>query len=213
MTICLKKQEGFWVVFPDEIKEQGAGLVTVVMTLGAGIDILQERYQRTDRMLESYMVENISGELLMEGYRQFGEWIASKTQWKVKAFHFPGGEKAFPLELLPELLKTTGQQKGTCNRECCMQPKKRGAFLAELSAGSCEKAGESGSACDGTGEMRGVCEGAGEMRGVCEGAGEMRGVREGAGEMRDAREGMGAICATCEKRRDGSCEFWENLSK
>ena len=48
---------------------------TAVVTLGSDVDLLQERYQNTGRMLESYMLESIGGELLMLGYGMLEAWI------------------------------------------------------------------------------------------------------------------------------------------
>lgn len=138
MVSCLKGQESTYLVFPGEKcepkgkKEHAVGFATVVMTLGDKIDLLQERYQKTDRMLESYMVESIGGELLMQGYGQLETWIASRTGYHVAAYHFPGSEDAYPLSMMPELLETAGQNKVVCNDGFCLRPKKSVVFLAEL---------------------------------------------------------------------------------
>lgn len=41
------------------------------MTLGKGVDELQEKLQKQDMLLESYMVETLAGEALMEAYSRF----------------------------------------------------------------------------------------------------------------------------------------------
>ena len=59
---CLKWKEAAYLMFED-----GADTVrraTAVVTLGSDVDLLQERYQNTGRMLESYMLESIGGELM-----------------------------------------------------------------------------------------------------------------------------------------------------
>lgn len=139
MVSCLKGQERTYFVPIDGTgqEKKGAGntrAAAVIMTLGANIDLLQERYQRTNRMLESYMVESIGGELLMQGYGQLEEWIESRTGYHVAAYHFPGSEAEYPLEIIPELLSQAGQDRVTCNAGFCLKPKKSVVFLVELAA-------------------------------------------------------------------------------
>lgn len=135
MVSCLKGQESTYLIFPEEEGEKDSRLplVTVIMTLGERVDMLQERYQKTDRMLESYMVESIGGELLMLGYRQLEAWIGTRTKYHVTAYHFPGSEETYPLEMIPELLERAGQRKVSCNGGFCLRPKKSVVFLMELS--------------------------------------------------------------------------------
>ncbi|MDE7342339.1 MAG: hypothetical protein K2N80_17555 [Lachnospiraceae bacterium] len=103
----------------------------VVMSLGAGLDALQERYSGQGRLSQSYMLEVLAGELLMQGYGAYNRYIAETTVWHVARYHFPGSEEAYPLEMLPDLLKGfTGQV--TCNEAFCMIPKKSVVFVSEL---------------------------------------------------------------------------------
>lgn len=137
MVSCLKGQERTYLVTLERKEKKGEGnakKAVVIMTLGANIDILQERYQRTNRMLESYMVESIGGELLMQGYRQLEKWIENRMGYYVAAYHFPGSEAEYPLEIMPELLSLAGQDKVNCNAGFCLQPKKSVVFLVELAA-------------------------------------------------------------------------------
>lgn len=149
MVSCLKGQERTYLVPLEQKREEksdaGKKTAAVIMTLGANIDMLQERYQRTNRMLESYMVESIGGELLMQGYRQLEEWIKDRMGYHVAAYHFPGSEAEYPLELMPELLAEAEQDKVTCNAGFCLKPKKSVVFLVELTA-------------EGTGNCAGICD-------------------------------------------------------
>lgn len=155
MAGCLKGQESTYIVFPEtaeqgrrpetadrrRFREPDAGKRTaaVVMTLGARIDLLQERYQQTDRMLESYMVENIGGELLMQGYERLEEWLKARTGCRVAAYHFLGSEEDYPLEMMPELLALACKNKVSCNEGYCLTPKKSVAFFVELTEEASEK--------------------------------------------------------------------------
>ena len=60
------------------------------MTLGKGVDELQEKLQKQDMLLESYMVETLAGEALMEAYSRFHAEIHRRTGWFVKQMSFLG---------------------------------------------------------------------------------------------------------------------------
>lgn len=104
---------------------------SVVMTLGSGIDRLQERYCKRELFLSSYIVEVLSGEILMRGYDAYNQYVRKETGRHAAGYHFLGSEAAFPLDLLPELLRECSLQI-TCNSAFCMQPNKSVAFVAEL---------------------------------------------------------------------------------
>lgn len=103
----------------------------VVMSLGPGVDTLQDRYSVQGHLLQSYMLEVLAGELLMQGCGAYNRYVAETTDRHVARYHFPGGEEGYPLEMLPDLLKGfTGQV--TCNEAFCMIPKKSVVFVSEL---------------------------------------------------------------------------------
>ncbi len=103
----------------------------VVMSLGKGIDRLQESYSEKVLLSRSYMIEVLASELLVRGYDAYNRHVRGNTDRHVARYHFPGGEEAFPLELLPELLGKLTREV-TCNSAFCMQPKKSVVFVAEL---------------------------------------------------------------------------------
>lgn len=91
---CLKWKEAAYLMFEDGTDT--VRRVTAVVTLGSDVDLLQERYQNTGRMLESYMLESIGGELLMLGYGMLEAWIRENTGYQVAAYHFFGDDEAHP---------------------------------------------------------------------------------------------------------------------
>ena len=103
----------------------------VVMSLGNGVDCLQERYSERKLLSQSYMIEVLSSELLLQGYAAYNRYIRKNTDWHVARYHFLGSEEEFPLEMLPDLLKELTPLI-TCNSAFCMLPKKSVAFIAEL---------------------------------------------------------------------------------
>lgn len=119
----------------------------VAMSLGHGVDQLQESYSEKGLLLQSYIVEALTGELLMRGYDAYNRYIASNTDWHVARYHFPGSEDSFPLEMLPELLQDLTQEI-TCNAAFCMIPKKSVVFISELTQDETVRCQE---ICDGCG--------------------------------------------------------------
>ena len=107
------------------------------MTLGKGVDELQEKLQKQDMLLESYMVETLAGEALMEAYSRFHTEIHRRTGWFVKQMSFLGSSSE-PIEQLPTLLKMldcNAQYTAsyiTCNESLCLIPKKSVVFWTEL---------------------------------------------------------------------------------
>lgn len=117
-----------WV---DRSDKSAKSYERVVMTLGHGIDCLQETYSESGWLLQSYMTEVLAGEILYRGYDAYQQYIRSKTGWYVANYHFPGSEDAFPLELLADLLKGYAPRI-TCNSAFCMSPSKSVVFISEL---------------------------------------------------------------------------------
>lgn len=132
----LIRKEGFWVRKAYSLKshrfvKEPDGYDCAAMSLGHGVDHLQESYSEKGLLSESYMVEVLAGELLMRGYSAYNKYILQHTALHVARYHFPGSETDFPLEMLPGLLeKLTG--KIVCNDAFCMQPKKSVVFISEL---------------------------------------------------------------------------------
>lgn len=114
-----------------QTKNPGIICEDVVMSLGSGLDDLQERYSQKGLLSQCYMLEVLASELLMEGYRAYNYYVSSHTDWHVAKYHFPGSEDELPLEMLPRLLSGF-TQRVTCNTSFYMLPKKSVAFVAEL---------------------------------------------------------------------------------
>ena len=130
-----------------------AGAQEVVMTLGAGVDELQEAYLEEGKLTEAYMVEVLGSEILLLAYTNYNTFVAENTDAVVKRYYFLGtgenvvlkiGEDAQALDLrleaLPGMLERSGLPV-TCTEGYCMLPKKSVAFYAELTkdkAVSCE---------------------------------------------------------------------------
>lgn len=103
----------------------------VAMTLGKSLDCLQENYHKKGMLTESYMMEALASELLLQSYRAYNYRVRETGNWYVARYHFPGSEKNLPLEMLPNILRKFSIQV-SCNEAFCMLPKKSVVFLAEL---------------------------------------------------------------------------------
>ncbi len=103
----------------------------VVMTLGAGVDTLQDFYIAEGKLTESFMVEALAGELLMKAYSSFNKWLAENTKYYVANYIFLGSEKGYPLEDLPKYLEGSSLSI-LCNECYYMIPKKSVAFFIRL---------------------------------------------------------------------------------
>ena len=114
--------------------------VTVsVLTLGEGVDRLQDRYRERENMTAAYMAEVISNEILMKSYEAYDRMLAETTDYRVKEFHFPGSEEAYPLSDIGKILDMLGAPV-QCLKSFCMVPRKSVVFYAELTR-------EKGNAC------------------------------------------------------------------
>lgn len=135
----LMRREAFWesnkCLLPDssdkDMPYEDTTYENVVMSLGAGIDALQDHYSSQGMLSKSYMLEVLASELLLQGYGAYNQYIEKNTDRHVARYHFPGSEDSFPLSMLPGIL---GQADGriTCNEAFCMIPKKSVAFVAQL---------------------------------------------------------------------------------
>lgn len=133
----LMREEAFWErrasSWENQRQREASGVILeqVVMSLGNGVDCLQERYSERELLSQSYMIEVLASELLLQGYAAYNCYIKKNTGWHVAGYHFPGSEDDFPLEMLPDLIKELTSLV-TCNSAFCMMPKKSVAFIAEL---------------------------------------------------------------------------------
>ena len=122
----------------------------VVISLGPGIDTLQEQYGEKGFLSKSYMLEALAGELLLESYGAYNRYTAETTDYHVARYHFPGSEAAYPLERMPELLAGM-TERVSCNATFCLLPKKSVVFVVELTR-------------DETVQCEGICVGCGNVR-------------------------------------------------
>lgn len=103
----------------------------VFLTLGDGVDALQEVYLERNCLSEAYMIECVSLEILNKAYEEFVKQFQKKTGKWVEKIDFLGD--TYPIEMLPDLYKEFDSMDITYNEKLVLLPAKSVAFLLPLS--------------------------------------------------------------------------------
>lgn len=134
----LLRREAFWErqgLSSEDKPQIGNGVEAthekVVISLGSGIDDLQESYSEKEMLSQSYMIEVLASEVLLQSYEIYNRYVREHTETHVARYYFPGSDEAFSIVVLPELLSGL-TDKVTCNTAFCMRPKKSVVFVSEL---------------------------------------------------------------------------------
>lgn len=104
--------------------------LAVIVTLGGGVDELQNRYTQKERLTEGYMVECISMELLRIAYEQAADRIHAHTGKWMSGFEFVGD--AIPFTYMKEIFRLLDPQEVSYNQAYMLTPKKTVVFLTDL---------------------------------------------------------------------------------
>lgn len=119
-----------WKERDDIIHYENYGVVFV--SLGAGIDALQEVYIRKQCLTEAHMADCIGLELLMKAYEELIKHVQRETgKWATK-IDFLG--ETYPIELLPKLYRDfAGEIEVQYNQNFVLTPSKSVVFLLPMS--------------------------------------------------------------------------------
>ena len=115
----------------------------VFLTLGNGVDALQELYLDRNCLTEAYMVECIALGLLEKAYREFIKEVQRETGKWAQKIDFLGD--TYPIELLPRLYREFGQMDISYNEKMVLSPQKSVVFLLPMSSG---KKGDACNICE-----------------------------------------------------------------
>lgn len=118
----------YWDRMPGT--EEQAEEIAAIVTLGAGVDELQDGYMSEERLSESYMAECVGMELLRAAYEQTAERIYASTGKWLSGFAFLG-ERA-PLERMEEIFRRLAPEGVSYNQAYMLTPRKTVAFLTSL---------------------------------------------------------------------------------
>lgn len=113
---------------PLDAKEQSR--LAVLVTLGAGVDELQDACTEDGQLGESYMVECLAMELLGNAYEQSAERIYDHYGLWIGRFDFLGS--AVPIEETEMLFRLLRPQEISYNQAYMFAPKKTVAFYTTL---------------------------------------------------------------------------------
>ena len=102
----------------------------VIVTLGSGVDELQNRYTQRERLTESYMTECIGMEFLRAAYEQAAERIHAYTGRWISDFEFVGDK--IPFTYMEEAFRLLEPQEVSYNQAYMLTPKKTAVFLTNL---------------------------------------------------------------------------------
>ena len=125
-------------------KENAALFREVVMTLGNGIDELQEAFLQEGKLTEGYMVEVLGSEILLLAYGAYNEWVKAQGTYVVRRYHFLGTEEG----------EHTGERpRGEEERQAAERPQGEGeSQTVDRSRG--EKDGQTAENSQGEGESQ-----------------------------------------------------------
>lgn len=110
----------------------------VFLTLGDGIDALQNVYLERKCLSEAYIIECVSLAILDKAYAEFVKQFQKKTGKWAEKIDFLGD--TYPMELLPELYNEFEFMDITYNENLVLLPSKSVAFLLPVSVGKQEGA-------------------------------------------------------------------------
>lgn len=112
------------------VSEKEPGRAAVLMTLGKGIDDMQNRLMEEGKLSEAYMVECIAMELLTRAYALGDEILHKQTGWWCGQYEFPGADQ--PLEAAAEIVDAFGETEVSYNNAYVLFPKKSTAFIIRM---------------------------------------------------------------------------------
>lgn len=102
----------------------------VFLTLGSGIDALQDVYLQGNHMSEAYMLECIGMELLTRAYGALAGKIQISEGGAAVRMHFIGEQ--YPYSVMDEMREQMGETGISFNAQYSMSPQKSVAFLLEF---------------------------------------------------------------------------------
>lgn len=128
----LTDAEVYYRIWPEIQKGKRAALC--VVTLGSGVDAMEEIYTDAEELLRVYILECLSNAMLEKTYQQIEDILFQETGLYVSKYQFPGTDVALEQvrEILKEMSVKNEELPVTCNESCVMSPKKSVVFIVGL---------------------------------------------------------------------------------
>jgi hypothetical protein len=105
-------------------------LCAVIVSLGAGIDALQESYEEKGCLTKSYMIECIAMELLQKTYELAAAALHETYGLWMDGYDFLG--ERYPIELTKDVFRLLKPEDISYNQAYMLTPKKTVVFLTAL---------------------------------------------------------------------------------
>lgn len=117
---------------PSALETELEDYSAVLLTLGDGIDALQEVYLERQCISEAYMLDCIGLSLLTGVYEDYAGQMQLQTGMRAVRLHFIG--ERYPFSMLDKIADLMGKTDISYNAQYVMTPKNSVAFLLELEA-------------------------------------------------------------------------------
>jgi len=114
--------------------KKGKRAAVCVVTLGAGVDAMQEIYTEASELSDVYILECISAGLLEKAYKEIEQLLFEETGLYVSKYEFPGSDMPVEevREILAEFSMEAEEMTVSCNEACMMEPKKSVVYIVGL---------------------------------------------------------------------------------
>lgn len=127
----LLKIQGYYEWVTDDIITEYDSCLVGFMTIGEGIDKLQELYSQYGGIEEEYLIDCLGSIILMKNYELFIQEIQKRTGMWVEKIEFLGDK--YSIELLPKLHEICKPENISYTSDYILIPKKSVSFLLPLS--------------------------------------------------------------------------------
>lgn len=127
MRSVIKDQERYEIRLDSDVMK-----ADIAVTLGGLVDHYQEQLSKSGDIMKELMVEQISWDLLAQGYKLIRDDLCEKHGLVMAKMHFWGGEQEYPLEKLQEVLEEFEHVNLQLSHALSLKPSKSAVFQAEL---------------------------------------------------------------------------------
>ncbi|MEE1027134.1 MAG: hypothetical protein UH211_00440 [Agathobacter sp.] len=123
--------EAFYSMDNSNIDVAIDDFATCFITLGFGIDSIQDVYIEQELVMESYIIDCLASELLSKAYTAFIDLFEKKTGKFVSKIDFLGDK--YPIELVEKIYQNIKPEKIKYNKSFQLIPSKTVSMLLSLS--------------------------------------------------------------------------------
>lgn len=115
---------------PELVFLKNDNCVISIVTLGKYVDELENLYSDAERLLEAYMIECLSLEILSKAYEGLRTFLHEETGMWMAEYGFLGDQ--YPIERMGEILDCFSEIEVSCKGSSMMTPRKSVILISEL---------------------------------------------------------------------------------